>query len=189
MIPAMQGTRISSILGELNGGNSDAWDRLAPLVYNELRRQASRQLRREGADSVLQPSALVNEVYLRLANEPNRQWNDRGHFYTTCAQVMRRILVDASRRRKALKRGGSATDRSLDAALPSVEPTPVDWQALHEALARLEELNERQHRIVELHYFVGLSFQEIADLFGVTTKTVQRDWVAARTWLYSQLTS
>lgn len=184
----MAAGKISAILAELREGDTLGWDRLAPLVYDELRRLASRQLRREGADPVLQTSAVVNEMYLRLVREPNRQWHNRGHFYAVCAQVMRRILVDASRRRRALRRGAENGPSLSEAREPASSPS-IDWQALHQVLERLAVMNDRQHRIVELHYFVGLSFEEIAELLGVASKTVQRDWVAARTWLYNQLTS
>lgn len=183
----MAAGQITVILGQLGEANTQGWEQLAPLVYDHLRRQASRQLRRENADSVLQTSALVNEMYLRLVREPDRQWQNREHFYAGCAQVMRRILVDASRRRKALRRGGAPDGCPLENVHPSIDPPPVDWQALHEALERLAAMNERQHRIVELRYFVGLTFEEVADMMGVTTKTIQRDWTAARTWLYGQL--
>lgn len=187
----MPDERITSILQEIRSEGPDAWQRLTPLVYGELRRQASQQLRRQGQDPMLQTSALVNEAYLRLVGEPDRNWQNRQHFYAVCAQVMRRILVDAARRRKSLRRNGGAhipLGEAREADL-SASPAAVDWLALDEALRRLAILHRRQHQVVELHYFVGLGFEEIAEILGVTFKTVQRDWVAARTWLYGQLAS
>jgi RNA polymerase sigma factor (TIGR02999 family) len=150
---------------------------------------ARSQLGRERAGHTLQPTALVNEVYLRLSGERTLPWRDRAHFFGFCAELMRRILIDHARRRRADKRGGGATAVLIEDRYPA-PPTgrgAVDLLALHEALERLKELDARQSRIVELRFFAGLSNEEAAEVVGMAPRTVKQEWTKARAWLYGQL--
>jgi len=180
--------QITSILHRLRAGEHEAWHDLAPLVYNEIKRQASRQVRAESGDPLLQTTMLVHEVFLRLVAEPERDFQNRYHFHRVCALVIRRILVDSARRRKSQRRGGARRNISLDSSIAIASPAH-DAEALDAALTRLAEIHPRPARVVELRYFVGLSLEEIATSLGVTTKTVQRDWTAARAWLRAELSA
>ncbi len=178
---------VTQILREWNSG-TDAQARLMPLVYDELRRLAQRFLRRERADHTLQPTALVNEAYLRLVDQSRVEWQDRAHFYGVAAQVMRRILIDHARAHASEKRGGGSGPRlSLDEALLQPEERAAELLALDEALKLLHETDERKGRVVELRFFGGLSVKETAEVLGVHTATVERDWVVAKAWLYREL--
>lgn len=167
-------------------GPEDA-DVLMPAVYDELKRIASRQLRSERSDHTLSPTALVHEAYLRLVSSDQARWKDRDHFFRTAARAMRRILVDHARARATAKRSRQMQvtlepDVSAAADLPSDEIVAVD-----EALERLAELDQRQARVVELRYFVGMSIEETASLLGVSPATVKRDWMVARIWLQREI--
>jgi len=169
-------------------GNPEAAASLFSIVYDELRRLAASALRNERPDHTLQPTALVHEAYLRLADEPDDRWRDRGHFFAVAALAMRRILVDHGRRRNALKRLRPAAD------LPEMAPlaadgagAEVDFVLLDRALASLALLDERQARIVELRFFGGLSVEETAEVIGASTRTVKRDWQSARAWLRREM--
>jgi RNA polymerase sigma factor (TIGR02999 family) len=181
---------VSQLLVEWGRGDQEALELLMPLVYTELRRLASRNLRRERPDHTLQTTALVHEAYMRLVDQRRVEWQDRAHFFAIAARVMRQVLVDHARRRNADKRGGAEDALPLDEALAvGAEELPVDLVALDEALGRLEALSARQARVVELRYFGGLSVEETAEVLGVSPATVKNDWAASRAWLRRQLES
>jgi len=178
---------ISHLLFEASHGNRDAEALLMTQVYAELRRLARKYMRAERVNHTLQPTALVNEAYLRLMGEPGASWEDRAHFFAAAAQLMRHILVDHARARIASKRGGVQHQVTLDEALLSAEDRSIDVLALHEALEKLAKLDERQARVVELHFFGGLTFGEIAYVLDAAERTVKRDWSMARAWLKLEL--
>ena len=168
-------------------GDLEARDRLLPIVYGELRKQAARQLRSERAGHTLQPTALVHEVYLRLAQPRRVPWESRAEFFAAAAQAMRRILVDHARKRAAAKRAGNWTRVELPADVAIAGKNEVDLLALDDALDRLAALDPRHARIVELRFFGGLSVPETASVLKVSTATVKRDWALARAWLHRRL--
>lgn len=174
------------LIGWANG-DKEALDALIPLVYDELRRQASRYLRHERAGHTLQTTALIHEAYVRLVDQRNVQWQNRAHFFGIAAQLMRRILVDHARTKKRAKRGGSDIKVSLTQANAITQSEDLDVVALDESLARLAEFDEQQSRIVELRYFSGLTIEETAQVLGISTATVKRDWNMARAWLHREL--
>ncbi len=177
------------MLKKWSEGNQEILDKLMPLVYEELRRQASRYLRRERANHTLQTTALIHEAYLKLIDQNQVEWQNRTHFFAIAAQAMRRILVDYARERNREKRGGAAENLPLEEAAFVVSgEKSVDLVALDEALTRLAEFDERQARVVELRYFSGLSIDETADILGVSNVTVRRDWNMAKAWLHQQIT-
>jgi RNA polymerase sigma-70 factor, ECF subfamily len=178
---------ITALLAELSAGNRDVESRLIPHVYGELRRLAAHYMRSERGNHTLQPTALVNEAYTRLVQQPQIPWQNRAHFFATASHLMRHILVDHARARQAGKRGGLQQQVTLDdALLPSPERT-MDVLILDEALENLAQFDPRQARIVELHFFGGLTFAEIALVLKVTERTVKRDWSMARAWLKGEL--
>lgn len=181
------GESISGLLSELAQGNRDAEARLISQVYDELHRLAQRYMRDERVNHTLQPTALVNEAYLRLIDQPHLSWQSRAHFFAAAAQVMRHILVDHARARAAGKRGGVQNQVTLDEALIASDEQTVDILALHEALESLAGFDPRQARIVELHFFGGLSFPEIAFILGIAERTAKGDWAMARAWLKTEL--
>jgi len=160
---------------------------LAPSLYRELHRIAARKMRFERGNHTLQPTALVNEAYLRLADASGSLWQDRAHFFAAAAQVMRHILVDHARSHGSGKRGAGAVQVTLDENIVPSPSDSIDILALHEALERLSRLDARQGRIVELHFFGGLSFEEIASVLEVSERTVKRDWAMARIWLFQEV--
>jgi RNA polymerase sigma factor (TIGR02999 family) len=170
-------------------GDQAALERLMPLVYSQLRRLASNYLRRERVGHTLQPTALVNEAYLKLIDQKNAKWQNRAQFFGISAQLMRRILVDHARQRQAVKRGGSDQQRlSITSAQADVIHQPeIDLLALNEALDELAQMDPQQSRIVELKFFGGLSIDETAEVLGISHATVERDWKSARAWLRRQL--
>jgi RNA polymerase sigma-70 factor, ECF subfamily len=174
------------LLAEIGGGNREAIDRLLPLVYAELRRIAASYLRDERVGHTLQPTALVNEAYLRLVDQ-RVAWQGRAHFLGVAAQLMRRILVDYARGRRADKRGQGFAFVALDDALLAPYERDVDLVALDDALQTLSELDPRQSRIVELRFFGGLSVEEVAEVLDISTPTVTRDWAVARLWLRREI--
>jgi len=168
-------------------GDKEDLDKLMPAVYDELRRQAARYLRREQAGHTLQTTALIHEAYVRLVDQRNVQWQNRAHFFGIAAQMMRRILVDHARTKKRAKRGGSVIKVSLaDATLP-VNERDLDVVALDEALNRLAEIDEQQSRVVELRFFSGLTVEETAEVMNISPATVKRDWSMAKAWLHREL--
>ncbi|MDT7816421.1 MAG: hypothetical protein QOH35_5588 [Acidobacteriaceae bacterium] len=185
--PGGSDNSITALLAELSAGNRDVESRLIPQVYGELRRLAANYMRSERGNHTLQPTALVNEAYTRLVQQPQIPWQSRAHFFATASHLMRHILVDHARARRAGKRGGLQRQVTLDdALLPSSERT-MDVLILDEALENLAQFDPRQARIVELHFFSGLTFAEIALVLKVTERTVKRDWSMARAWLKGEL--
>ncbi|HEX3232971.1 MAG TPA: sigma-70 family RNA polymerase sigma factor [Gemmatimonadales bacterium] len=181
---------MTALLQAWGRGEPAALDELLPLIYEELRRQAARQLRSQPAGHTLQATALVHEVYLRLVGRPDAEWQSRAHFFGVAARAMRSILVDHARARQAAKRGGQARRLTLGAADGVADRPPeseVDVLALDEALARLAELDPRQAQVVELRYFAGSTIQETAHVLGLSHATVEREWRTARLWLRREL--
>jgi RNA polymerase sigma-70 factor, ECF subfamily len=186
----MQQTReVSVLLAELRSGSSDALARLVPVVYRELRRLAGGYLRNERVGHTLQPTALVHEVYVRLAGQDHTEWQNRAQFMGVAAQIMRRILVDYARERAAAKRGGTPARIDHESRFEGPEVgNPDEILAVHEALGRLCELDAQQARVVELRYFCGMNVEEAAAALGVSPRTVKRDWAMAKRWLRIELT-
>jgi RNA polymerase sigma factor (TIGR02999 family) len=185
---SVEGEGVTQLLLEWGAGDRAALDQLVPLVFDELRRLAHSYLRRERAEHTLQPTALVNEAYLRLADQRRVNWQSRAHFFGIAANLMRQILVDHARQRAAEKRGGADLQRlSLTQAERVVNHEDVDVLALNEALERLNGFDEQQARIVELKFFAGLTIEETAEVLNVSHATVERDWKLARAWLKREL--
>jgi RNA polymerase sigma-70 factor, ECF subfamily len=178
---------ITALLAQLSEGNRDAEARLIPQVYEELRRVAGHYMRFERVNHTLQPTALVHEAYARLVQQPQIPWQNRAHFFAVASQLMRHILVDHARARHAEKRGGLQHQVTLDDAILPSHDQSIDVLALHEALEHLTNFDPRQGRIVELHFFGGLSFEEIALILHTSERTVKRDWSMARAWLKGEL--
>ena len=182
---------VTRILHEWKDGNREALDRLIPIVYEELRTIASRQLAREWRHDRLQTTTVVNEAYVKLFAQRQVDWQNRGHFFALAAQLMRRILVDHARRELREKHGGGAIHVELDEALskPAEQSLDVlDAVALDAALQKLEALDPAQGRIVELRFFGGLTVEETAAALGISPATVKREWAVAKGWLYRELT-
>jgi RNA polymerase sigma factor (TIGR02999 family) len=177
---------ITQLLSALNEGNRDAVDALIPMVYAELRRLAAHYLKGERGEHTLQPTALVHEAFLKLV-EQETPWQNRAHFFAMAASLMRRILVDYARGHKAEKRGGAVEKIPLEEAFVFAREKPAQMLALDEALKRLTEMDARRGQIVELKFFGGLTNEEIAEVLGVHSNTVLRDWNLARAWLKTQL--
>jgi RNA polymerase sigma factor (TIGR02999 family) len=178
---------VTELLTRWSNGEDAALEELTPIVYEELRRLAHRQMGAERPDHTLQTTALVNEAYLRLIDQTNPRWQNRAHFFAVAARAMRQILVGYARSRRSEKRGGDAFKMELDeAALVSPEESKeiVD---LHEALERLATLDSRKAQVVELKYFGGLNYEEMAEVLKISSITVRRDWRFAKAWLYTQL--
>jgi RNA polymerase sigma factor (TIGR02999 family) len=178
---------VTQILRDWSGGDAHAPERLMPFVYDELRRLARSFLNRERGGHTLQPTALVNEAYLRLVDQTRVNWQNRSHFYGIAASMMRRVLIDHARGHATEKRGGSAIHLSLDDVHIPLEQRAASFVALDEALVTLAQLDERKCKVVEMRFFAGLKDEEIAEVLGVTTRTVLRDWKKARLWLYREL--
>ena len=179
---------ITQLLIDWSHGDQAALEKLMPLVYDELRRLATNYLRRERGNHTLQPTALVNEAYLKLVDQRNAKWQNRAQFFGISAQLMRRILVDHARQHTAAKRGGSKQQRlSITSAERVVKQPEIDLLALNEALDELTIMDPQQAQIVELKFFGGLSIEETAEVLGISHATVERDWKLARAWLRRQL--
>jgi RNA polymerase sigma-70 factor (ECF subfamily) len=179
---------VTQLLIKWNEGDEKALEKLMPLVYEELRRLASNYLRRERQNHTLQPTALVNEAYLKLVDQKNARWQNRSQFYGVAAQLMRRILVDHARQHQAAKRGGPHQQRlSITSAHAIAETPEVDVLAVHEALEELKQFDPQQERIVELRFFGGLSIEETAKVLDIGHATVEREWKMARAWLRQKL--
>jgi RNA polymerase sigma factor (TIGR02999 family) len=178
---------ITHLLKEWSDGDQQALDELTPLVYEELRQQAARYLRKERPNHSLQATALINEAFLRLIDVTDVQWQNRAHFFAIAANLMRRILVDHARRRDAEKRGGSQVCLTLDEGLAWASEPDVDLLAIDEALDKLAMIDEQQARVVELRFFSGLTVEETATALGISPKTVKRDWSVARAWLKREI--
>ncbi len=180
---------ITERLRAWNEGEPEALDALVPLVYKELSRQARRYLQRERRHNSLQTSELIDEAYLKLIEQKNVRFESRTHFFAIAANLMREILVDHARAKHRLKRGGVNSDLPLEEALlVAAGEMDFDLIALDEALTRLGEMDARQARIVELKFFADLTLQETADILGISTATVKREWTTAKIWLHRELT-
>ena len=186
MTPAPQ--ELTQLLVDWSNGDQAALGRLLPLVNAELRRLAAGYMRRENPGHTLQTSALVNEAYLRLIDQQHVQWQNRAHFFGIAAQLMRRILIDHARKAQYAKRGGGAVKVSLDEAAAVTEARAAELLAVDEVLERLTAMDARKGRIVELRFFGGLSLEETAEVLGISSPTVQREWRAAKAWLHRMLT-
>jgi len=177
---------VTSLLKKLANGNQEAAGELIPAIYKELHRLAVARLRRERPNHTLEATALVNEAYIRLVSQRN-DWKSRAHFFAVASNLMRRILVDYARRQFRAKRGGAHTKLSLDEVVLLSPERPDEMLALDECLTRLEKLDARQSRIVELRYFGGLTVDEAAEVLGVSPTTVRREWTSAKAYLYGEL--
>jgi RNA polymerase sigma factor (TIGR02999 family) len=185
--PSVSPHRVTQLLANWSHGDDAALEELTPLVYEELRRLAHHFMEGQRPDHTLQTTVLVNEAYLRLADQTNPNWQDRAHFFAVAARAMRQILVNYAKSSRAQKRGGGALKVELDeAALVSPEESKeiVD---LHEALERLAALDSRKAQVVELKYFGGLNYDEMAEVLKISRVTVRRDWEFAKVWLYTEL--
>lgn len=180
-------SEVTALLRAWNRGDQQALDRLMPLVSEELHRVAGRFMAGERGDHTLQPTALVNEAYLRLIDREQVDWSDRAHFFAFAATVMRRILVDHSRGRASAKRGGGAGQVTLDEKVRAVLPKSVELLAVDEAMKKLAERDERQARVVEMRFFGGLTTGECSIVLGISEATALRDWNHAKAWLYREL--
>jgi len=178
---------ITRILHEARGGSRDAVDRVVPLLYDELQRMARQQLRRQSHMHTLDTNALIHEAYLRLIDQAGADWQDRSHFFAYSARAMRSVLVDYARRRSTAKRGGDAIHLSLDDRDIPIENQADLLIALDEALTRLAAMSERLCRTVECRFFGGMTEEETASVLGVSDRTVRRDWLKAKAWLYADL--
>jgi RNA polymerase sigma-70 factor (ECF subfamily) len=178
---------VTSLLNKLSAGDQEAAAQLIPLVYEELRHLAARRLRQERPGHTLQATALVHEVYVKLSGQRDAKWQNRAQFFGVASQVMRRILVDYARGQQRIRRGGKQQKVSLDDVVLVSPDRTEEVLGVHESLSRLEKLDARQARVVELRYFGGLTFEEIAAVVGLSTKTVMRELNVAKAWLYGDL--
>lgn len=181
--------QITELLIAWRDGEPSALEELIPLVHLELKRIARNFMRRQRVGHTLQTTALVNEAFVRLVDSDKVRWQDRAHFFAMSAQLMRRVLVDAARRKNSEKRGGERVRVTLADEMKLIERDEADVVALDDALKRLAALNQRQCQIVELRYFGGLTEDEIAETLNISTRTVRRDWNVARAWLFRELKS
>lgn len=179
--------KITRLLQDVKAGDSEAFDRLMPLVYDELQDIARRQLRGERSDHTLDTSALTHEVYLKLVDQSQVDWQNRAHFFDLAARAMRQILIDYARKRNAEKRGGDWTRTTLSTRHLRVDVQMGELLGLDEGLRRLQKMDERASRVVELRFFGGMTEDAVAEVLDVSTRTVQRDWRKARAWLYKEL--
>ena len=186
IIPASQ--EVTQLLVAWSNGDHEALDKLLPLVNAELRQLARRYMRRENPGHTLQTSALVNEAFLRLIDQKRVRWQNRAHFLGIAAQLMRRILIDHARKHHYAKRGGGAVKVSLDEAAAATTSRAAELLAVDEALEKLTAMDARKGRIVELRFFGGLNLEETAEVMGISSPTVQREWRAAKAWLHRMLT-
>jgi len=186
---ALSQTEVTELLVAWSKGDKAALDRLIPLVYQELKRIARYHMRRERAGHTLQTSALANEAYMRLIDYDRMSWQGRAHFFAVAAQAMRRILVDHARKRNFAKRGAGPLKVSLDEAASLADEKAADMVALDDALKSLATIDPRKSEVVELRYFGGLSIGETAEVLGVSTATVERDWSTARIWLHREIST
>jgi RNA polymerase sigma-70 factor (ECF subfamily) len=179
--------RVTQLLQQWSHGDDAALEKLTPLVYEELRRLAHHYMEGERPNHTLQTTALVNEAYLRLADQTSPNWQSRAHFFAVAARGMRRILVNYARSNRAQKRGGGAARIELDEAVILSPEQSIEIVDLHEALERLGTLDSRKAQVVELKYFGGLNHDEIAEVMKISAVTVRRDWVFAKAWLHKEL--
>ncbi|MGI8820320.1 MAG: sigma-70 family RNA polymerase sigma factor [Chthoniobacterales bacterium] len=183
--PAPQ--QVTQLLSAWRSGDATALEKLVPLVHPELHRLAHRYMSRERPGHILQTTAVLDDAYLVLSGKQHPQWKDRAHFYAVAAQLMRRIMVDHARERRALKRGGDAVRVTLHDSLVSTGSRTAELLALDEALEKLATFDQRKADVVEMRYFGGLTMEEIAEVLKIHVNTVMRDWSAARAWLFATL--
>jgi RNA polymerase sigma factor (TIGR02999 family) len=183
----ISGQEVTHLLNLWSTGDTQALEKLIPLIYGELRRIAGRHLRGERQNHTLQITALVHEAYVRLAQQ-EVQWQSRGHFYAIAAQAMRRILIDYARNQHAQKRGGVQERVSLEEVMPFTDQDRVLLLALDEAVAKLSKMDPRQGKIVEMRFFGELTIDEIAELMDLSKSTVKREWTVAKAWLHREMT-
>lgn len=179
--------QVTQLLKAMNRGDRSAADQLLPLVYTELHRLAKSYMSRERRDHTLQPTALINQAYLRIARQQNIEWQNHAHFIGFAANVMRRVLVDHARERNAAMRGGKQVRVDLEEGIAISQGRAAEILLLEEALTRLEKLNPRQAQVVEMRYFGGLSVEEVASVLGIAPRSVKRDWALARMWLFEEI--
>ncbi|SPF45689.1 RNA polymerase, sigma-24 subunit, ECF subfamily [Candidatus Sulfopaludibacter sp. SbA4] len=187
MSPSAHG-EITLLLNRVSAGEQEEYNRLAELVYAELRKIASHVMVAESRDHTLQPTMMATEAYFKLVDQGSHNWQNRAHFFAVAAQAMRRIMVDYGRKRRSLKRGGTSRRVELDEAANVALDSHEDVLALDEALTRLGAIDKRQSQIVELRYFSGLTEEETAAALGIGLRTVKREWAVARAWLHAELT-
>jgi RNA polymerase sigma-70 factor (ECF subfamily) len=180
-------TNVTQLLARFRLGDREAESQLIPMVYAELRRLASFCFNSERSDHTLQPTALVHEAFLRMAGKSQPEWQNRAHFFAIAARLMRQILVDHARQRRALKRGGSGPILPLEQVLVFSDGKSAELVALDLALNRLAQQDERQSQIVEMKFFGGLSIDDIAEVLKLSPRTVKRDWTVARAWLHQEI--
>jgi|SRR5262249_59383145 len=185
--PSVSQQRVTELLVQWSHGDDAALAELTPLVYEELRRVAHHHLSGQRRDHTLQTTALVNEVYLRLADQTNPRWQNRAHFFAVAAKAMRQILVSYARSQQSQKRGGGAFKVDLDETALVSPRESKEIVELHEALEQLSALDSRKAQVVELKFFGGLSYDEIAEVLKIARITVRRDWEFAKVWLYTEL--
>ncbi len=185
--PSVSQQRVTDLLTRWSQGDDAALAELTPLVYEELRRLAHHYMKGERPDHTLQTTALVNEAYLRLADQTNPHWQSRAHFFAVAARAMRQILVSYARSNRAQKRGGGANRIELDEAAILSPEQSNEIVDVHEALEKLATLDSRKAQVVELKYFGGLNYDEMAEVLKISPVTVRRDWRFAKAWLYTQL--
>ena len=185
----VQAKDVTLLLKAWTGGDNSALDRLIPIVYDELRRMAHRQMSSERAGHTLQSDALINEAMLRLFNVKQTQWTDRAHFFAYFAQLMRRILVDHARSRCRMKRGGAGAKITLNSSIGMKADADVSIARLDDALGSLAEIDERKAKIVELRFFGGFSVEETAEALGISARTVMNDWKFTKAWLLREFES
>ena len=180
---------VTQLLIDWSSGDQAAFDKLVPLVYEELRRLAHHYMSREHVGHTLQTTALVNEAYLRLVDQKRMRWQNRAHFFAIAAQMMRRILVDYARKRRYAKRGGELLKVSLTEAEGLTEGRVADVMALDEALKSLAEIDPQQSSVVELRFFGGLTIEETSEVLGLSRDMVNREWTTAKAWLYQEMSN
>jgi RNA polymerase sigma-70 factor, ECF subfamily len=185
--PASPRQQVTKLLCEWRDGDRNALEKLIPLVQPELQRLAQHYMSRERPGHTLQTTALLDDAYLRLADTTHPQWQNRAHFFAVAAQLMRRIMVDHARQRRALKRSGGAVRITLDECAAVTQTRAAELLALDEALEKLAAFDQRKANVVEMRYFGGLTMEEIADVLKIHVNTVTRDWNAARAWLFAAL--
>ena len=185
--PSTSQQEITELLQACSNGERDAYDRLIPLVYDDLRAIAHNRLSLERPDHTLNTTGIVHDAYINLVDQAKATWRDRGHFFAVSSKVIRNLLIDHARGRKAAKRGGGAIHLPLEEQLKGDEPRTVDLLALDEALAKLGENDERLERLVECRFFGGLSMEETAEALGISLRTTEREWRRARAYLYKAL--
>jgi RNA polymerase sigma-70 factor, ECF subfamily len=185
--PSVSQQEVTQLLADWSRGDDAAFAKLTPLIYEELRRIAHRHMGGQRPDHTLQTTALVNEAYLRLADQTNPNWQSRAHFFAVAARAMRQILVSYARSNRAQKRGGGGARIELDEAAILSPEQSKEIVDLHEALERLGTLDSRKAQVVELKFFGGLNYDEIAEVLKIARMTVRRDWEFAKLWLYTEL--